>query len=92
MILINEYMNTIKVVNIKCGGCENNIVLSLKKAGLENIKVDIPSQTVSFDGDIKIAAKILSSMGYPEAQSPEAKSLLKKAKSYASCMVGRIKK
>ncbi|MFA6375858.1 MAG: heavy-metal-associated domain-containing protein [Candidatus Paceibacterota bacterium] len=85
-------MNTIKVVNIKCGGCENNIILSLKKAGLDNIKIDIPNQIVSFDGDAAAAEKILSSMGYPKADSPEAKSLLKKAQSYGSCMVGRIKK
>jgi len=85
-------MNSLKVVNIKCGGCENNITMSLKKAGLSNINIDIPSQTVSFDGDPAAAKKILSSMGYPEAGSPEAKSLLKKAKSYGSCMIGRIKK
>lgn len=85
-------MNSIKVVNIKCGGCENNIVLSLKKAGLANIKVDIPNQTVSFEGDAGTAEKILSQMGYPKASSPQAKSLLKKAKSFGSCMAGRIKK
>lgn len=85
-------MNSLKVINIKCGGCENNIIMSLKKAGMENVKVDIPNQTVSFEGDPETAAKVLSAMGYPKADSEEAKSLLKKAKSYASCMVGRIKK
>lgn len=85
-------MNTLKVVNIKCGGCENNIKISLEKAGLQNVKINIPGQEVLFDGDSKVAAKILSSMGYPLAGSPEAQSILKKAKSYASCMIGRIKK
>ncbi|MCU0653513.1 MAG: heavy-metal-associated domain-containing protein [Candidatus Pacebacteria bacterium] len=85
-------MNTIKVVNIKCGGCENSILRALQKAGMSNIKIDIPNQTVAFDGDAAIAEKILSSMGYSKADSPEAKSFLKKAKSYGSCMVGRIKK
>jgi copper chaperone CopZ len=85
-------MPTIKVVNIKCGGCENSIISSLEQLGLRNVKVGVTNQAVSFEGDIEIAKKKLSSMGYPEAGSREAKSFLKKAKSYASCMVGRIKK
>jgi hypothetical protein len=30
-------MNKIKVVNIKCGGCEKGIIDALEKAGLKNI-------------------------------------------------------
>ncbi len=85
-------MTTIKVVNIKCGGCENMIITSLKEAGLSNVSVSVEKQEVSFDGDIDIAKKILIKMGYPPQDSPEAQSFLKKAQSYASCMIGRIKK
>jgi copper chaperone len=85
-------MAILKVTNIKCGGCENMIISALKKAGLTEIKVDVTSQTVSFAGEADKAGKVLSSLGYPEAGSKEEGSILKKAKSYASCMVGRIKK
>jgi copper chaperone CopZ len=84
-------METIKVVNIKCGGCEKNIIDSLEKIGMTDVKIDIGCQAVSFNGDEAIARKKLSEMGYPSADSPEAKSILKKAKSYLSCMVGRAK-
>lgn len=85
-------MTKIKVVNVKCGGCEKEIISSLEKGGLKNISIDIENQSISFEGDRDIAKKILTKLGYPEAGSKEAKSLLKKAKSYASCALGRIKK
>jgi len=84
-------MNILKVVNIKCGGCEKGIISALEREGLRDVKVNVASQTVSFEGDFKIAKKKLNSMGYPEAGSKEVESLLKKAKSYISCAVGRIK-
>ena len=55
------------------------------------MQVDVASDSVSFEGDIDVARNKLSALGYPEADSKEAKSLLKKAKSYMSCAVGRIK-
>jgi len=85
-------MGSIHVVNIKCGGCEASIISALQKAGLVNIKVDVQNQIVSFEGNIQTANKILAKMGYPEANSPEAKRLSKKAKSYISCAVGKMKR
>ncbi|MCX6816630.1 MAG: heavy metal-associated domain-containing protein [Candidatus Beckwithbacteria bacterium] len=85
-------MTKLKVVNIKCGGCENSIKRILGKQGLTEIKVSPETQTVEFNGDEVVARKILTGMGYPAADSPEAKSLLKKAQSYVSCLIGRIKK
>ena len=85
-------MPTLKVVNIKCGGCEQSIISALEKGGLTDIRIDVMKQSVSFEGDPEIARKILSSLGYPVADSKEAKSFLKKAKSYMSCMIGRTKK
>jgi len=84
-------MTKIKVVNIKCGGCEKSIITSLEKQGLKNIEVDVVSQTVSFEGNPEVAKRKLASMGYPEAGSKQAKSLLKKGKSYLSCLVGKMK-
>lgn len=84
-------MITIKVVNIKCGGCGKGIVSALEKEGLKNVQVDVSGQEVSFDGDRDRAAKKLIQMGYPAAGSREAKSFLKKAKSYMSCLIGKTK-
>ncbi len=86
-------MAKIEVVNIKCGGCENAIKSALEKQGYTNIIVNVGDQTVSFDQeDILLASKTLTAMGYPLKNSQEEKDLLKKIKSYASCMIGRIKK
>ena len=83
-------MTTLTVVNIKCGGCEKKISASLEKAGLTNIAIDVAKQTVSFEGDADSARKTLSSLGYPEAGTPEADSLIKKGHSYISCAIGRL--
>jgi len=85
-------MQTIEVVNIKCDGCEASIMAALTKAGLKNVSVDHTCQRVNFDGDENTAKKVLSKMDYPEKNSEEAKSLLKKAKSFYSCAIGKIKK
>lgn len=84
-------MSKIEVVNIKCGGCAKSIESALSKSGFENVKVDSSCQLVEFDGDEKKAEAILSKLGYPRVDSEEAKNLLKKAKSFASCMAGRLK-
>ena len=84
-------MSQIKVVNIKCGGCEKNITESLVKSGLRDVQIDISTQTVSFEGDVETAEKILTKMGYPKAGTPEANKLSKRAKSFVSCAIGRIK-
>lgn len=82
-------VNSLHVVNIKCGGCEKNITSNLERVGLSNISIDIPNQTISFDGDTGTARTILSKIGYPEAGTKEAESILKKAHSYISCAVGK---
>lgn len=80
----------IHVVNIKCGGCEKKITKSLHKEGLSNVKIDIEHQTVSFDGDINKGREVLGKLGYPDAGTPEAESVMKKAHSYLSCAIGRL--
>lgn len=85
-------MNTLTVVNIKCGGCEGRITKALNKAGISGVVINIPEQKVSFEGEVDAARQVLLSLGYPEATSPEAASLGKKAHSYLSCAIGRITK
>ena len=84
-------MNTIKIVNIKCEGCKNTIISTLEKNGISNVEVDLEKQEVSFEGDVNIAKEQLAKIGYPEAGSIEAKSLIKKAKSFVSCAIGKMK-
>jgi len=83
-------MDKIKVVNIKCGGCEKAIIMALEAGGLKNIKVSHIDQTVEFEGNKELATKILDKLGYPEAGSEKAKSLLKNARSYTTCAIGSI--
>jgi len=85
-------MKTIKVVNLKCGGCETQVKNYLEKENFRNISVDATKQTVSFEGSVEKAKDILNKIGYLPADNPEAKSLLKKTKSYVSCMIGKMKK
>jgi copper chaperone CopZ len=84
-------METIAVVNIKCGGCEQKITDELASMGINDVSIDVENQKVTFSGDRNIAIETLTRLGYPEASSKEAKSLLKKGKSYLSCAVGRMK-
>ena len=53
--------------------------------------VDVEKQTVSFEGDRNVMCKKLSAMGYPEQSSDEAKNVLKKARSFLSCAIGKTK-
>ena len=85
-------MNLINIVNLKCGGCEQKIKNEMEKNGFSSVDVNVDKQTVLFEGDVQSARKILSRLGYPPADSPEAKSLLKKGKSYISCLGGRLGK
>lgn len=83
-------MQTLNVVNMKCGGCETKITKSLQSAGISNVHIEVAKGNVSFDGDVEKAREVLSSLGYPEAGTAEAESLLKKGHSYLSCAIGRI--
>lgn len=82
-----------EVENIKCGGCMNTIRKGLEQ--LPGVHAAQPENehgtvTVEFDENIvaetAISAK-LTEMGYP----PTGENTLgKKAKSYVSCMIGRV--
>lgn len=82
------------IQNLKCGGCAHTITSELSKLnGIANVIVDENSSSVSFDfdkEDISIVVERLDELGYPIENDPN--SLLKKAKSYVSCAVGRINK
>ncbi|MBP7273517.1 MAG: heavy-metal-associated domain-containing protein [Saprospiraceae bacterium] len=81
---------SITVENIKCGGCMNSIETALMKiTNVENVSIDKDTDTVIVDGVVERESLIqaLSNLGYPEKGN---NNLLKKAKSYVSCVLGRI--
>ncbi|WP_296380517.1 heavy metal-associated domain-containing protein [Winogradskyella sp.] len=86
---------SINIQNLKCHGCANTIVTQLSKLdGISKVTVDNETDEVSFsymdETNFDSVKKKLSDLGYPIAG--ETNSLPKKAKSFVSCAVGRIKK
>ena len=86
---------TLAIQNLKCGGCANTIIIKLSHIdGIDNVQVDNNSDTVSinYSDETKMnqAKDLLSKLGYPVVG--EQNPLLRKAKSYVSCAVGRINK
>ena len=83
----------ITVANLKCNGCANTIRKSVAELqGVQQVLVDNDASTVTIDFEgvlsrAEIVAK-LKSLGYPEATAENG--LLTQAKSYVSCMIGRL--
>jgi copper chaperone len=80
------------VENIKCGGCINSINNALKKIPeIESIDVDLETGRITITGnpDHDKVVKKLNEMGYPELGEND---LVKKAKSYVSCAIGKMTK
>ena len=86
---------TIRVENIKCGGCANTIKNRLREMdGITSVSVDIEAGQVTIDGDENqrdsVAERLLR-LGYPESGTAEGlKAAAAKAKSFVSCAIGRI--
>lgn len=84
--------DSIIVENIKCGGCANSIKTELSKlVDITNIDVDIENGTIKYEHseafEKEILVSKLSKMGYP----PQGEgNMAQKAKSYVSCMIGRV--
>ena len=82
------------VANVKCSGCAATISSKVGKLpGVEKVIVDPDADSVVVDysreedrGEI---IRTLKKLGYPEAT--EENGLLLQVKSYASCMIGRLK-
>ncbi len=84
---------TIKIQNLKCGGCANTIIT--KVSSLENVKevtVNVEDSTVTFntpsEKEIENVKNKLSVLGYPA--EGENNSVISKAKSYVSCATGKM--
>ena len=86
-----NYENTLKIQNLKCGGCANTIITQLSKLnGISDIDVNNEHNELAFNyvrqnlNELKITIYL----GYPNLG--EANSLPKKAKSFVSCAIGRM--
>ncbi|WP_422105605.1 heavy-metal-associated domain-containing protein [Winogradskyella sp.] len=87
--------STLKIQNLKCGGCANTIVTQLSKLiGVSMVTVNNDTDEVHFnynsETELKTVKKRLSELGYP--MIGEANPLPKKAKSFVSCAIGRLNK
>jgi copper chaperone len=84
---------TIKIQNLKCGGCANTIITKI--SSLDNVKevtVNLEDSTVTFntlsEKEIEIVKNKLTTLGYPA--DGENNSVISKAKSYVSCATGKM--
>ena len=89
-------MKTILYIqNLKCSGCETTIIKKLSElSNISNVSIDILHTTVKFDyktkSDVDLVKKELSKLGYPPFG--EKNNMVKKAKSYVSCAIGKTHK
>lgn len=84
--------HTLVVNNIKCGGCETFVRDGLSKIeGVNNIEADSTTGEVAFDcsdpDKLDEVRQKLHKMGYTETDP----TLIDTAKSYVSCMIGKMK-
>jgi copper chaperone len=85
---------TLKIQNLKCGGCVATITSKLNSLeGILDTKVIVEENLIHFDytneSTLQNAKEALKSIGYPE--EGKENSLGTKAKSYVSCAVGKMK-
>ena len=79
-----------EVENIKCGGCVNSIKTALLKLNnVDDVDIDKETGIVKVFGSVEKTAITLklNALGYPEKGD---NTMIKKAKSYVSCAIGRI--
>lgn len=84
---------SIKIQNLKCGGCANTITSTLSKlSNISNVNVNVEKAEVELDFlndlDLEKVKEALKSIGYPEVG--DANSFGTKAKSYVSCALGKM--
>jgi copper chaperone CopZ len=81
---------TFIVDNIKCGGCMNSIRTALQKMDeVSEVQIDLENETIHVKGnaDRLLIISKLNALGYPEKGN---NSMVKKAKSYMNCAIGKM--
>lgn len=84
---------TLKIQNLKCGGCAHTIKTKLEALeSISDVVIDNDTDEVSFNfvdaSNVNTAIELLSKLGYPV--EGESNPITKKAKSFVSCAVGRM--
>lgn len=82
---------TIFIENLKCGGCKKSIETALSKMQhVDNVIVDLEEHSVIVEAEnneaIEDVLLRLNELGYPQIGD---NTMLKKAKSFVSCAIGR---
>lgn len=82
---------TIFIENLKCGGCKKSIETALSKMQhIDNVKVDLEEHSIEVEAEnteaIENVLLRLNALGYPQVGD---NTMLKKAKSFVSCAIGR---
>jgi len=79
------------VENIKCGGCMSGIKNALLAfPGVKSVEINIEEEKITIQGEKLDRTAYLNKvdgMGYPEKGN---NTLLKEAKSYVSCAIGKV--
>tara|TARA_R110002124_G_scaffold87407_1_gene224979 strand:- start:9925 stop:10203 length:279 start_codon:yes stop_codon:yes gene_type:complete len=91
---MNTMEKKVKIQNLKCKGCENTVISNLLSInGVENLALNVVESTLTIEYNdeevFEIVRNRLSKIGYPIAG--DENTILKKATSYVSCAVGRLK-
>ncbi|WP_452221258.1 heavy-metal-associated domain-containing protein [Lacinutrix salivirga] len=86
---------TIKVQNLKCGGCANTITSKLSEIkNISNLNIDVQNDIVSFnyinEEDLFYVKDKLKKLGYPSIE--DENNFTSKAKSFVSCATGKFVK
>ena len=84
---------TYQIQNVKCGGCGNSITKAVGDIeGISDVQVIPEENSISFSYEKELllaeVIHVLKKLGYPLAD--DANTLGDKAKSYVSCMIGRV--
>lgn len=84
---------TLKIQNLKCGGCANTIITKLSHLEfVDDIIVNNEDNSVTFsykdEETLSKVKNLLTKLGYPEVGDKNA--LTTKAKSFVSCAIGRM--
>lgn len=83
---------TVIIQNLKCGGCATTIRNELNKLdGISETTVNEETSEVSFISEKEDNSELLNrldQLGYPPENTEN--SVVKKAMSYVSCMIGRV--
>ena len=85
----------LSIQNLKCGGCAHTIMNKVSAVNnMSQVRVNVETSEVIFEA-INIDAvneviTVLSSIGYPMLDAKN--NVVKKAKSYVSCAIGKMTK